>query len=489
MPIDWATYRKIRAMHMDGMSDHKIAKKLGVGRRTVAKYRDGGNIPVSLERRRASPIREAIEAELLRMLKENAALPKKQRLSAHGMWEELMNKGYIVSDGHTRKLVQELRATGGEEFIPLHHEKGAVLEIDWLDAVAIIAGVKTEVSVFVAVLPYSGAIFSFAYPDKTNISFFHGHISAFNAIGGVASQCKYDNLRSAVLSDYGKKANKQIEFMRLEAHYGFEAIFCNIEAGWEKSNVENGVKITRRKCFSPIPRVDSWAELQKHIDVCLLKYNKTHKIQGEANGIWENYQSERGTLMPLPLSPMDPFETSRAKVRHDQTVAYDGARYSVPHGYVGMDTTLRVSPFEIEVFYRGNLLCTHQRLRTKGESQYILEHYLDALSRKPRAIDQALPIIKGQMPPQCRAFLETCPAKDAKRQLVSLMLLAREIGAECVLRAMDEAQKTGCPTADLVKLYLDIEVKPGSDIAIEHAQLSLYDMLIDGTEVKDGNRE
>jgi len=38
-----------------------------------------------------------------------------------------------------------------------------------------------------------------------------------------------------------KNAVKQASFIRLEAHYGFEAVFCNVASGWEKSNVENAV--------------------------------------------------------------------------------------------------------------------------------------------------------------------------------------------------------------------------------------------------------
>jgi len=225
--------------------------------------------------------------------------------------------------------------------------------------------------------------------------------------------------------------------------------------------------------------------LQKHIDVRLLKYNKTHKVEGEVRTIWENFQIERASLMPLPSSPMEYAETARAKVRPDQTVVYDGTRYSVPHGYVGKYVSLRVTPFEIEIWSGGDLLHTHNKLIAKGDTQYVLEHYLDALARKPRAAGQALPISKGQMPPQCKAFLESCPAKDAPQQLVNLMMLAREIGAERVFNAMDEAQKTGRPTAEIVKLYVNSAAAPGGDVTVRHAKLSEYDKLIGGLGGKE----
>lgn len=481
MPIDWGTYAKIRAMHAaGGMSDRQIARALGIGRKTVARYRSGGAVPDAAGRQRESPVRESVEGELKRMLAENAALPRKQRLSARGMWEELMRSGVAVSEPYVRGIVRELRDSGGEEFVPLLHEKGASAQFDWGDAAAEIAGVKTAVSLFVTALPHSNAVCAFCYPDKKDISFLHGHTCAFEWMGGVPRQGTYDNLRSAVLSGHGAGAIKQDGFKRLEAHYGFEAVFCNIAAGWEKSNVENGVRIVRKAAFTPMPRVESWDELQSHVSARMLEYNARHRIQGEPRGIWESFLEERAALMPLPKSRLEICEPVRAKVRHDQTVAYDGSRYSVPHGYVGMWATLRATPFVVEIHCRGRLLHTHKRALSKGTAQYVLEHYLDAISRKPRSAGQALPIVAGHMPPQCREFLAACPSADAERQLVELMLLAREVGAERVLLAMDDALKCGRPTADLVKLHLEVGGMPSDAFAVEHADLRDYDRLIAG---------
>jgi transposase len=286
-PIDWPTYGKIRAMSAaGGMSGRAIARALGVGRRTVAKYKGGAATPGACERDRPAPIRESIEGDIKRMLDDNAGAPRKQRLSARGIWEELMRSGYAVSESHVRRIVQGLRASGGEEFIPLLHEAGASIQFDWGDAAAFIGGEKTAVSVFTAVLPHSHAVCAFAYPDKKWLSFAHGHVSAFSWFGGVPRQSTYDNLSSAVLDGYGNGAEKNAEFMRLEAHYGFNAVFCNRSSGWEKSNVENGVKISRNKAFTPMPRVDSWDGLQKHIGARMLEYNMKHRIEGEPMGIW-----------------------------------------------------------------------------------------------------------------------------------------------------------------------------------------------------------
>jgi len=488
MSDKWETYGKIRAMHVNGVSDRQIAKILGVGRRTVRKYRDGALTPdVRVNVVRKAPLKEAAEDEIRRMLMENASLPRKRRLSAKDMWEILVSEhGLAISEAHVRRIVREIRDAHGDEFVPLEHEMGDCAQIDWLEnAVAMIGGVKTIVQVFVFALPYSGAVCAFVYPDKKMLSFLHGHVKAITWIGGVSKRCVYDNLKTAVLSGSGKDAVMQGEFKRIVQHYAFLPEFCNRAAGWEKSNAENGVKITRNNAFIPIPRAKDFDDLQNHISASLLKYNMTHWIEGRPRKIWDMFLEERSSLAPLPLSPFEVDETVYTKVYPDQTVRYDKVRYSVPHGYVGKNVTLRVSPFELKVYCRGVLLYSHKRVRKSGSDQYILDHYLEVLSRKPRAAGQALPIAKGVMPIQCSAFLQLCPAADANRQLVDVMLLARDIGVERVLAALNDAISTGKPTAELVRYYLYGQQMPNDTFEIKHSDLTDYDKLINGKGYDD----
>lgn len=491
MPDKWETYGKIRALHINGVSDRQIAQALGVGRRTVRKYRDGAVTPdARAGTARKAPLRDAVESEIRRMLLENAALPRKQRLSAKDMWRVIVSEqGLAISEQYFRGIVHDVRDAHGVEFVPLEHEIGDCLQIDWLEnVVAIIDGIKTTVQVFVCALPYSGAVCAFVYPDKTMLSFLHGHVKAFTWLNGVTRRCVYDNLKTAVLSGSGKSAVTQEEFKRVERHYSFLPEFCNRAAGWEKSNVENGVKITRKKAFVPIPRAKNFDDLQNHVSACLLKYNMEHKIEDRPCKIWDMFLEERGSLAPLPLSPFEVDETIHTKVYHDQTVRYGKVRYSVPNGYVGKNVTLRVSPFELKVYCKGVLLYAHKRMRANGTDQYILEHYLEVLSRKHRAAGQALPITKGVMPPECHVFLKLCPAEDANRQLVDVLLLARDIGESRVLAALNDAIDTGKPTAELVRYYLYGQQMPDDAFEINHIDLADYDRLLNESGCDDGIR-
>jgi len=478
---NWEKYGLIRAMRVNGISDRKIAKALNAGRDTVKKYRDGAVTPddrVTVPRK--SPLREAVGDEIARMLKENAELPRKQRLSAKDMWEILVSEhGIAISYPHAKRIVREIRDAQGETFVPLEHEIGDCVQVDWLeDVIAFINGIRTFVQVLIFVLAYSGAICAFVYPDKTALSFMHGHVKYFDWLQGVARRHLYDLLKTAALSGSGKNAKTQETFDRFALHYSFVPEFCNRASGWEKSYAENGVKITRNIVFTPIPRVDSFEELQNYVSAKLLHYNMTHKIQSKPRKIWDMFLEERATLAPLPFSSFEVNDTAQTQVYPDQTVRYGNWRYSVPYGYVGKSVTLRVSPFNLSVYHRGMLLYKHEKQRQGGQDQYILDHYLEILSRKPRAAGQALPIKKGVMPTECKAFLELCPAKDKNRQLVEIMLLARDVGEERVIAALRDAAGTGKPTAELVRYYLYGQQAPNDAFEIEHNDLSGYDKLL-----------
>ena len=486
----WEIYGKIRALHVNGVSDRQIAKALGVGRKTVKKYRGGGATPddrVAVQKK--APLREAVEGEVTRMLMENAELPRKQRLSAKDMWEALVSEhGIAISEVHARRIVREIRDAHGEAFIPLEHEMGDCVQVDWLeDVVVIIDGARSVVQVLVFALPYSGAVCAFVYPDKTNLSFLHGHVKYLEWLQGVTRRFLYDLLKTAALSGSGVNAAAQEAFSKFARHYAFVPEFCNRASGWEKSNAENGVKITRNKAFTPIPRVKDFEDLQNHVSAKLLNYNMTHKIQSKPRKIWDMFTEEKASLSPLPLSPFEVDETIQTKVYPDQTARYGKVHYSVPYGYVGKSVTMRVSPFELSIYSRGKLLCVHNRVRDGGQNQYVLDHYLEILSRKPRAAGQALPIRKGVMPQQCRAFLELCSAADANRQLVDIMLLARDIEPDRVLSALDDAICTGKPTSELVRYYLYGQQAPDDAFEIKHSDLADYDKLIEeGDNGKDG---
>lgn len=483
MTIDWDTYRNVRQLFLvEKQSMRAISRQLHMSRKTVRKYCHGGVLPdVRKVMERPAPLFREVESDIIRLLEENKTLPKKQRLNARNIWEYLQSeKGIAIAQSTVRQYVRKLRERHPEVFLPLEHEPGEAMQFDWGDMSAVIAGDKITVSVFCAVLPHSGALSAFVYPDKSTLSFLHGHIQAFEFFGGVARRCVYDNLKTAVKKGSGKNAVKQDSFIRLEAHYGFEAVFCNVAAGWEKANVENAVAVIRRIAFTPMPRMDSYQALQDHVTNRCLHYARTHTISGHEHSIRDSLEQERQTLLPLPDVRLDTGSTSIALVHPDLTVRHEGTRYSVPRHLVGKEVTLCLSPFHLTVFYRGREVARHDRAMKKQDHRYVLEHYLEILDRKPRAVEQAIPVKRGIMPEECKEFLRLCREPEAKQQLVQVLLLGSQVARTRLLWAIQQANNTRNPNLSLVKLYLELEEPgpPRDELEVRHKSLTAYDDLL-----------
>ena len=266
----------------------------------------------------------------------------------------------------------------------------------------------------------------------------------------------------------------------MEAHYAFSAVFCNAESGWEKSSVENAVAIVREIAFIPMPRVKNFAELQELVTNKCLKYIREHKIRNHTKTVQEEFNEDKATLLPLPGMPLDNGFTVRALVHPDLTVRYENIRYSVPHELVGKQVTLRLSPFYLTIFHNGVEVYRHNRARNKDDHQYVLDHYLETLERKPRAIEQAIPIRKGVMPAECRDFLRLCTDKDARQQLVNILLMGREFSRDAILWALREVNNTRFPSYALVRTYLEMS-SAKQDLespSIQPSDLAEYDNLL-----------
>lgn len=494
MTIDTNTYKMIRKLYtVEGLSQRHIAKMLNVSRKTVRKYCLGSVLPGIRKdyKPEKSALRQAIEREVTKIINEHKDAPSKQKLNAKIIWQMLFETGFEVGESTVRKYIHELRLEKPEIFVPLDFEPGEVMEVDWGDAYVYLNNAKTRISIFCAVLPYSYGIFAAVFPDKTNASFFTGHVMAFEYFGGVPLNCIYDNLKSAVLAGSGPDAIKQERFKKLEAHYAFEGIMCNARSGWEKGAVENLVAIVRQIALTPMPRVNSFEELQEHVVYKCIQYCQVHKIKDRPKSIKEMLEEEKKHLLPLPAYRLDPAEEQKALVYPDLTVRLNNIKYSVPPEYVGLNVTLKISPFNVDIYYEGRLLYHHNKAQHQSDHQYIPEHYLEILERKPRAIKNAAPLKKGILPSELKEFMLLCKHRDKNYQLVNILLLGRRIENDTLLWAVKQANATGTPSYDLVCFYLEIQGESSAQLTVGHGvkvkkvDFEKYDELLLGRQTRD----
>jgi hypothetical protein len=274
----------------------------------------------------------------------------------------------------------------------------------------------------------------------------------------------------------------------MEAHYAFEAVFMNIEAGWEKGAVENLCSLIRQVAFTPIPKGNNLKEIQEQVLRRCMDYNRFHKIRDRQRPIAPMLEEERSQLMPLPLKPFSAYAATEAVVGSDLTFRYEATKYSIPEEFNGKTVTVHATSYQIEAWHKGTLACTHTRPFIKGEHQYLPEHYLSLLEKRPRAISNALPLKYGVLPPELEKFRNLNQAKDKYEQLANVLMLGRQIDAEILLRAVDYANKTGSPSYDSVRFYLEAHnlsmgnkgkgvADTADKVVVDKPQLMAYDAL------------
>jgi transposase len=103
--------------------------------------------------------------------------------------------------------------------MPLQFALGEAAQADWGEATFYLRGERTRANLLCFRLCGSRHIDVRAYPRQDLENFLEGHI------GGVPHGMIYDNLRTAVLKDWGKRAVCQEEFKRFSAHYAFTLRF------------------------------------------------------------------------------------------------------------------------------------------------------------------------------------------------------------------------------------------------------------------------
>jgi len=214
------------------------------------------------------------------ILEDDKSAPVKQRHTAKRIFERLRDE-YHYQGGETqvRAAVALARRRGREVFMPLSHPPGRA-QFDFGEATVEIAGERRKAALAVMTLPYSDAFFVSAYPRECTETFQQGHISAFEFFDGVPTKCDYDNTSIAVTKVMGHGERELTrEFLRLESHFLFTHRFCSVGRGNEKGVVEGLVGFGRRNFMVPVPRFDSFAELNEHLaDQCF--YDLFRRVRG-----------------------------------------------------------------------------------------------------------------------------------------------------------------------------------------------------------------
>ena len=428
----------------EGLSIRALAERHGVHRRAVRQalaspVPPAKRAPSSRPASKLGAYRELIDGWLIADLQ----APRKQRHTAKRVWRRLVDEhGVEVAEttvrDHVRRRCREIGLGPREVFVPQIHAPGRTAEVDWGEADVDLAGARTRVHLFFMRSCFSGAAFSMASAVETQQAFLEGHAHAFDWFDGVFREVRYDNLTSAVKQVLkGRRRVESDRFVALRSHYLYDSIFTTpgIEGAHEKGGVEGEVGRLRRNHLVPVPQVGSIAQLNALLlDAC--ERDLGRRIAGRPATVAEQHALERPILRALPAEPFDATETASVRVDAKALVTVRQNRYSVPVALAGLRVCAQVGAREIVISHRGREVARHERLHGRFATSAKLDHYLELLARKPGGLARSLPLAQERERgawPGCfdelwRALTRRYGASEAARQMVDVLMLAREHG-------------------------------------------------------------
>jgi transposase len=370
---------------VEGLTVRQVARQLGVSRNTVRRYLEKP-APVRLESKpRATPVMDKVGARIEAVL---AEAPRwtggKQRLTATRLHNMLRSEGLDVGVTLVKRAVAEWRRRRREVFVPLVYHPGDLAEVDFFEVLVDVGGERTKTWMFVMRLMHSGRDFARIYSRQDQVSFLDGHVRAFAHFGAAPHRIAYDNLRAAVRKILvGAEREMATRFEALASHYLFEPCFCRPATGHDKGGVEARGKGIRWQHLVPIPKADDLSTINGALLARL-----DARVADSANQIGPRFADELGRMLPLGEHPFRARAPYAIGASRRSLVTVEGASYSVPCEWAGLDVTAYVGAEDVEIIGpKGSSAVTHPRQRFGGRS-IDYRHYLRELARKPQAMRQ-----------------------------------------------------------------------------------------------------
>src|SRR5260221_7577939 len=292
-------YAQVRfAVQIEGVSRREAARRFGIDPRTVAKML-AFSVPPGYRRSRppARPKLDPFAGIIERILEEDKSRPAKQQDTSKRIFERLRDEhGYRGGITIVRAYVHEQRQRLREMFVPLRHDPGHA-QVDFGEALAVIAGEERKIHFFAMDLPHSDACLVQAYPAETSEAFCEGHNAGFEFFGGGPRSILYDNTKLAVARILGDgRGQRTRTFSELQSHYLFAAPFRRAGKGHDKGKVEGLVGYARPNFPGPIPRATSFAELNARLlEGCRRRWSD--RLRGHAETIGERLTRDRDALL------------------------------------------------------------------------------------------------------------------------------------------------------------------------------------------------
>lgn len=338
----------------------------------------------------------------------------------------------------------------------MEHIAGDKVFVDFtgerLQIVDQLSGEIIKVEVFVAILGASQLTYVEAVETQQVEDFIGCCENALLYFGGSPNAIVPDNLKSAVIKTnrYEPKLNENFE--AFADHYGMAVLPARAYRPKDKALVEGAVKITYIKIFAALPEKlpTSLAELNERIQVHLTIHNNA---LFKGRGYSRRQQFDDIEKSALQLLPEKRYELRRSLVATAMKnghvcLSADKHYYSVPFAYISKKLRVLYSKSQVEIFYKYELIATHQRIRSAHnyttdathlatQHQVMAEWSPDYFLLKAKAISPDVEFFVSQV------LLKKPHPEQAYKSCQGILSFAKRIGEQRLIKACQRAHAYG----------------------------------------------
>jgi len=364
---------QIKKMWDKKVSIRKIAKALGVSRKTVRKILGIKKEESEKTKETPEPVASPINWEDVRK-EVGAGCTIKQ---IHKEVAPLMS--YLHFWREFRRQVPVVP----EVTIRLHHKPGERVHIDFTDGLFIVdrkTGKKTMTQLFVGVLPFSSYTFGEFVLGQKLPTFMGVQERMFFFFGGVTPYVTPDNLKSGVHQAHLYDPDVNPTYCDFANHMGFAVLPARPYKSKDKASVESANGVIQRSFFQEV-RHKTFYSLSE-LNECFREYlhRLNHDVMKEY-GVSRatRFEEEKKLLKVLPSTRFQLSEWKQAKVHPDCHIQIGKNFYSVPYQHVGQQVRVRLTEKMVEIFDEGSQsIACHSRHEGVGKVSTCDSHYPEA---------------------------------------------------------------------------------------------------------------
>ncbi len=347
--LDSTLQGQIQDLFEQGQSIRHIAKRLGISRQSVRKYKDGTVTP-------KTELRDCFR----NYLKSNAETIKSLFLQMNGHCVPLLRKIEETYKGKAnlrslqtfckqfRKEQKKLRET-----TPFRYETqpGDHLQIDFGETDVMISGKKIRVHFFVGVLGYSRRLYVKAFTSENTESWLNGIECAFKHFNGVPLAIVSDNTKCLVTTHHGQEIRLNERYHAFCRYWRVKPIVCTPYKPRSKGKCERMVRYFKENAL-PGKEFECFDDLQKWIDLWMVKYSDVRKLSlpqtiGPDTPAERFIQNERSELRVINRPLFTSIREETRKADKCGLIRIENKLYKLPKEYANQTVMLQITDTEI----------------------------------------------------------------------------------------------------------------------------------------------